>query len=367
MKKEQLHKDLRSGYTTGTCATAVAKAATWMLVHQKPLEHVQVTLPNDHQVILDIIIHRINSQAVVCGTIKDAGDDPDVTHGLEIKAEAKFTEKCRTTILGGEGIGKVTKPGLSVAVGKPAINPVPFQMIVNAVEEIRPKDTGIEVTISAPGGEQIAQRTFNPQLGIEGGISILGTTGIVKPMSEEGLKNSLVVKLKQLANWGYNQAIFCPGNYGKAFSEQQFEYDEEKIVLTSNYIGFMLEQAVKNGFKKIILIGHLGKLVKLAGGIFQTHSRTADARNEILAAHYLMFSNNTQAFKQIMNSNTTEEATDFISETSFWNHLATQIKHRAERYIYNELEVEIILFSQHKGMLGHTEQALALMENIYSK
>jgi cobalt-precorrin-5B (C1)-methyltransferase len=367
LKKEQLHKELRSGYTTGTCATAVAKAATWMLLQQNQLDHVHVTLPDNQQVILDINLHQLNTDIVKCGTVKDAGDDPDVTHGLEIIAQARYISECKTSIKGGDGIGQVTKPGLAVPVGQPAINPVPLQMITQAVEELRPENKGIEVTISAPGGDQIAQRTFNPQLGIVGGISILGTTGIVKPMSEEGLKNSLVVKLQQLAAWGYNKAIFCPGNYGKTFSEQQFQYDEEKIVLTSNYIGFMLEQAVKNGFKKIILIGHLGKLVKLAGGIFQTHSRTADARNEILAAHYLQYSNNVESFKQIMSSNTTEEATEFVADPFFWNHLSTLIKTRAERYIYNELEVEIILFSQHKGMLGHTDNALSLMENIYTK
>ncbi len=362
--QEKLHTELRSGYTTGTCAAAVAKASAYMLLHQKKIEHVSVTLPNGSDVYIELNHLRFDTSCAFSSTIKDAGDDPDITHGIEIQAEARLLPNHEIKITAGKGIGRATKPGLAVKVGEPAINPVPQKMIYEAVKEILPENTGIEILLCIPEGAEIAKKTFNPKLGIVDGISILGTTGIVKPMSEEALKDSLVLKLKQLAAFGITAAVFSPGNYGKAFSHEQFNYEEDKIVLTSNYIGFMLEQAVRNNFRRIILIGHIGKLVKLAGGIFQTHSRVADARKEVLASHYLMFSQDVSVFHKIMEANTLEETTDFIPETDFWNYLATTIKTRAEEFIYKELSIEVILFSQKKRMVGSTSEAIKYMEEL---
>ena len=362
--KERLHKELKSGLTTGTCATAVAKASAYMLVNQNTIHQVSVVLPDGSEVRLELQDIRLTADRAQCTTIKDAGDDPDVTHGAEIVASAVWLSENEIRIVGGEGIGKVTKPGLPVEVGKAAINPVPLKMINEAVREVVPEGKGIEITLSVPKGRELAQRTFNPKLGIVDGISIIGTTGIVKPMSEEALKDSLVVKLKQVAAQGKSKAILSPGNYGKAFSKQQFNYSEDDTVLTSNYIGFMLEKAVLHKFKKLVLIGHIGKLVKLAGGIFQTHSRTADARNEVLAAHYFSFTKDAEGFQNIMSANTTEEVANDIDDTAFWNYLAETIKKRSESYIYNELEVEIVLFSQQKGMLAATDNALPLIKEI---
>lgn len=362
--KERLHTDLRCGFTTGTCAAAVAKASAYMLVNQCVVEHVNVILPLGDEVILELIDVKVEKNSAICSTIKDAGDDPDITHGATIVGHAQKTKCNGIKLTAGEGIGLVTKPGLAIGVGKPAINPTPLKMINDSLAEVVPDNFGVEVTISVPEGAKLARKTFNPKLGIEGGISILGTTGIVKPMSEEALKESLVLNLQQLAVQGITKAILSPGNYGKAFSKQHFNYDEDKTVLTSNYIGFMLEQAVRLKYKKLVLIGHIGKLVKLAGGIFQTHSRTADARNEILAAHYFQFTKDVQGFHKIMSANTTEEVVSEIESTSFWNHLAETIKIRAEQYIYDELQVEIVLFSQQKGLLASSDEAIHLIEEI---
>lgn len=362
--KEKLHTQLRSGLTTGTSASAVAKASAYMLVNQCIINHVNITLPTGNEVILELIDIKLTKKSAKCTTIKDAGDDPDITHGASIVGEAIKSESQKVKLIAGEGIGKVTKPGLAVEVGKPAINPTPLKMINEALSEVVPDNYGIDVTISVPAGAKLAQKTFNPKLGIEGGISILGTTGVVKPMSEEALKDALVLKLQQLSVQGATKAILSPGNYGKAFSKQQFNYAEEKTVLTSNYIGFMLEQAVRHNFKQLVLVGHIGKLVKLAGGIFQTHSRTADARNEILAAHYFQYTKDIEGFEKIMTANTTEEVVSEMEHTKFWGYLANKIKSRAEQYIYGEIQVEIVIFSQQKGLLSSTKNALQLIKEI---
>ncbi|MCT4616530.1 MAG: cobalt-precorrin-5B (C(1))-methyltransferase CbiD [Marinifilaceae bacterium] len=366
MNSSKFKKELRTGLTTGTCASAVAKASTYMLINQKMINHVSVDLPSGENVILELHDCYFDKNIARASTIKNAGDDPDITHLAEICASAKFDASDRINIVGGKGIGIVTKAGLAVDMGKPAINPVPMKMITQSIEEILPVDKKVEVCISVPKGEELAKKTFNPQLGIIGGISILGTTGIVKPMSEEALKDSLLVKLRQLKNLGYDKAVFAPGNYGQYFSENSLNIDSNNIVITSNYIGFMLENAVKLGFKTIVFLGYLGKLVKLAGGIFQTHSRTADARNEILASHYMKYSKNAELFDKLMETNTTEEAVGLIEDMAFWKYFVNLIKCRAERFVYNEIEVDFVLLSQAKGILSYTDSAFENIEKINS-
>jgi len=285
-------------------------------------------------------------------TVKDAGDDPDITNGIKIYATARKTGGNEVRLLTGEGIGVVTKPGLAAEVGKPAINPVPYKMIMQSIREVLPEGEGVEVTLSIPEGVEIAKKTFNPRLGIEGGISVLGTTGIVKPMSEDALKSSLELNLKQIAAQGHDKVIMAPGNYATKFLQTHFEYEEELLVQTSNYIGFMLEKAVKLHFKKVILVGHVGKLIKLAAGIFHTHSRVADARNEIMASHYLHYSDDAHTAKSLFQVNTTEEAADLIQDTGFWGYMALKMKERAEAHVFNELDIEVVTFSNSKGLLG---------------
>jgi len=363
-KSKSTVTELRSGLTTGTCASAVAKASAYMLVNNTVLDHVHVTLPSGKKVLLELCNCIITDNSVQCSTIKDAGDDPDITNGAEVIAKSVLTNGSEIIIKAGKGIGVVTKPGLAVEVGKPAINPTPLKMILQSLKEVVKGQIGIEVEISIPEGEVLARKTFNPRLGIVGGISVLGTTGIVKPMSEEALKTSLVIKLKQLLAFGHQQAIFTPGNYGQAFTKENLDIEEDKTVLTSNYIGYMLEQAVRYGFKRVVLIGHLGKLVKVAGGIFHTHSKIADARNEILAANYFLFSKDEQGFDKIMNSNTTEEAVGFIKNNEFWYFLTQRIKERSQQHIHYEMEIEVVLLSQKAGLLALTKNAKQVIIDV---
>jgi len=351
MSKKDFHTELKSGFTTGTCSAAVAKACTYMLVHQQLVHHINVRMPDGSESTLEICEPQFNENSATCYTIKDAGDDPDATHHIKIYATATHRDEPGFELTTGPGIGMVTKPGLAVEVGKPAINPVPLKMIHQAIAEVI-DDEGVKVELSIPEGVEIAKKTFNPQLGIVGGISVLGTTGVVKPMSEEALKSSLELSLKQLAALGHDEVILVPGNYAVSFLKKYYDVPDKLVVQTSNFIGFMLEKAVKHGFKKIVLVGHIGKLVKLAAGIFYTHSRIADARNEVMTAHYLKYSNDASTAIKLMDTNTTEEAVDIIKDANFWNYMAYQIKHRANKYIYNETEIEVITFSQSKGLLG---------------
>jgi len=349
-------KSYRYGFTTGSCAAAAAKAAAYMLLHQHAVEETTITLADGTVLEFDIHEVSLSKEFASCCVIKDAGDDPDVTHGIKIYAKLSCNTLNELRLLGGVGVGTVTKIGLQVAVGEPAINPVPRKMILEAVISVCGNHKGFDIEISAPEGVALAQKTFNPQLGIEGGISILGTKGIVVPMSEEAYKESLALKLSMLHANGVTDAVFTPGNYGSRFIENHYPVDPEKVVITSNFIGYMLDEAARYEFKHIVLVGHIGKLIKVAAGIFHTHSRVADARNEVFAAHYMQFTGDAEGFRNIMQSNTTEESIQYVKDAAFYTYLATVIKQRCERYVKQVFTVDVVLFSESRGLLGKSEE-----------
>ncbi len=331
-----------------------------MLLRQTLVSEVSLRLPAQVEASLAIHGQNFSKTQAQCFVVKDAGDDPDVTNGIEIYAQAEWNDKQQVEIVAGKGIGRVTKRGLQVPVGEPAINPVPMQQIKDAIQEEVAElleEQGLTVTISIPQGEEVAKKTLNAKLGVLGGISVLGTTGIVKPMSEEAFKNALAVELSVVKAFSPDSVVFVLGNYGKHFVEKHFPQLSEKIVVISNFVGFMLTSAAEKQFKRILLVGNLGKLVKVAGGIFHTHSKVADARNEILASHYMLHSKNAEAFVAIMESNTTEDALDHISDFSFFNHFSNTIKKRCEEHIKGELQVETIVFSLKEGLLGESDGA----------
>jgi cobalt-precorrin-5B (C1)-methyltransferase len=347
-------KTYRYGYTTGSCAAAASKAAAIMLLTRHKIDEVTLTTPSG--ISLNIALHDINigDNAVSCSVIKDSGDDPDVTNGIKVFAKAKFNSQNKLIVKAGIGIGTVTKKGLQVAVGKPAINPAPMKMIVSEVSALLQPNQSITVEIWVPQGEEIARKTFNERLGVVGGISILGTSGIVVPMSEEAFKESLALELSVLKEKGCCEVLLTPGNYGEAFISAHIPAAMERTVTTSNFIGYMLHEAVRFEMQKVLLVGHIGKLVKVAGGIFHTHSSVADARNEILAAHYMKFSGDAEGFRNIMESNTTEEAIEFVRKDGFFDYLCDVIQCRCHEHIRNKCGVEVMIFSQENGMLGKT-------------
>ena len=363
-------KKLRYGYTTGSSATAATKAALMYLLDdgKHDIPEVTIKLPSGNSLTINVNSLEKKGNSVLASVIKDGGDDPDVTHGLEIYSKVSLRNDSKINIFGGTGVGKVTKKGLPVAPGNSAINPVPLKMIRKTVEEILPEGFGADVEISVPKGEETAKKTLNAKLGIIGGISILGTTGIVKPMSEESWKASLAIELKMaLENAGNGEAIFLFGNRGKQYLSDNFDDNTSQAIVISNFVGYMFDRACEFEAKKIYFVGELGKFVKVAGGIFHTHSRVSDAKMEILTANALLVGESTENMKKIMASNTTEEATKYIEKTEVYSLLAEKAKQKCEEYCRRngwELEVETLIISAEKEVLGNSRH---FFDNFKSK
>lgn len=273
---------MRFGYTTGSCATAAAKAAAIGLFTGNIPNEVEIDTPIGTKLRLKIYHKQLSADEAACAVQKDAGDDPDVTNGCYVhaKVERNFTQTIE--IDGGEGVGRVTKPGLQVPVGHAAINPVPRRMIEGAVKEVIGNGCGLKIVISVPDGKALGEKTFNPKLGIIGGISIIGTTGIVRPMSEDAFKTSLLCGLDIAKGIGYETVVLVPGSLGERSFLNLFNIPKDQVIQISNFVGFMLTAAGQRNFKRIILAGHPGKLAKLLRGDFHTHSAVSRPANDIL-------------------------------------------------------------------------------------
>ncbi len=371
------HKKLRYGYTTGSCAAAAAKAAAFMLLTGKETAYVDLMTPKQiplHLEVLDVIRKQ---GAVSCAVRKDSGDDPDVTNGVLIYAEVSYMEgaaddNSRIRIDGGGGVGRITKPGLEQPVGSAAINRVPRQMIRENVLEVCTQFgyTGaLQVVISIPEGVALAEKTFNPRLGIAGGISVLGTSGIVEPMSEQALIDTIRVEIRQKLAGGTEYLLIVPGNYGIDFLK---EYGHglclEDAVKCSNFVGEALDAAVEFGAKGALLVGHIGKFVKLSGGIMNTHSHNADARMELLTVHAALLGAPVLLLSRIMESVTTDDALRHLKEAGLMEPVMERLMERMEFYInhrtQNRLELGVLTFSKVYGILGQTEKVPELAEKI---
>lgn len=352
-------KKLRYGYTTGTCAAACSKAAVYMLFSGKIIDKIDVDTPKGWKLTIDVQSCDINKDSVCCKVVKDAGDDPDVTDGISIICKAERSSCKGINIQTGEGIGIVTKPGLQVPPGKPAINPVPMAMIKKEVSKVLPENAGVKLTLSIPNGKEIAKKTFNPRLGIKGGLSILGTSGIVEPMSCQALKDTLDAELSVLAAKGVEEVILVPGNYGKKFAID-YGFSEENIISYGNFLGHVLEKSVEFGFKRAILIGDIGKFIKVSAGIFDTTGRVADARREILAAYAAYFGAKQDTVRDILFSTTTEDILTIIENTKLdidkiYNFTAERIVEKCRWYTFDEIDFRVFLISHKRGLLAIAE------------
>ncbi len=310
------NRKLRCGYTTGSCAAAAAKAATVMLLSGKPIERISIGTPKGILLELEVKEIRQEIDCITCGIQKDSGDDADVTNGILVFATVRKT-KADILIDGGTGVGRVTKHGLDQEIGKAAINKVPRSMIFNEVLEVCEEagyTGGLAIIISIPGGEELAKKTFNPRLGIEGGISILGTSGIVEPMSESALVDTIKTEMSMLTAGGCKYLIATPGNYGEAFVGGTLSLAPGKTVKCSNFIGETIDMAYEFQLKGLLLAGHIGKFVKLGGGIMNTHSKWADGRMEILCSCGLLAGAEPALLKKVLDCVTTEEALDILKE-----------------------------------------------------
>jgi cobalt-precorrin-5B (C1)-methyltransferase len=365
------NKKLRFGYTTGSCAAAAGKAAAYMLLKKEVVEVVELLTPKGILLHLDVLDIKQEKESVTCAIQKDAGDDPDVTDKLLIYASVRKTEEPGITILGGAGVGKVTKSGLEQAIGDPAINKVPRSMIRENIQMVCQEvqyQGGIEVTISVPGGEETAKRTFNPRLGIIGGISILGTTGIVEPMSEAALIASIKSEMAILKANGNEYLLITPGNYGQEYVKNEVAVSLPYSLKCSNYIGETIDIAINLEVKGILFISHIGKFIKVAGGIMNTHSRNADARAELMAANAIAAGAGLECIRKILESITTDEAIGVLEEAGLVEPTMEQIIQKIKYYLnrrgYDRLEIGAVIFSNVYGELAQTDNVPWLLEKI---
>ena len=357
-----MSQPLRTGFTTGTCAAAAAKAALLAWQGQQP-QTVGVFTPQGRVLTIAVAAAAADAAGGYGEVIKDAGDDPDITHGCKVTARVAVLPHPGVEIAAGEGVGIVTKPGLAVPPGQPAVNPGPRQMIVRAVEEVLSPGQGALVTVSIPGGAELARRTLNPVLGIEGGLSILGTTGIVEPMSEEAFKKSLTPQIDVVQALGYGSIVFVPGRIGQDIAVNRCGLPPSMVVQTSNFIGHMLEHAADRGMRQVLIIGHLGKVVKIAAGIFHTHNRVADARLETMGAYAAAAGASQQAVQAILACATTEAAMIIIKEQNIehvYSTLAARASERAERYVFGALTVGTVIATLQGEIVGLDENARAI-------
>ena len=369
---------LRTGYTTGSCAAAAAKAAAHMLVSGEVIGEVSLMTPADIRLYLEVEDIVKENNYVSCAIRKDSGDDPDVTNGILVYARVTFAQddvvKSKVILEAGEGIGRVTQKGLEQSIGDPAINLVPRRMIREAVEEELQKagiDRGVRVMIWVPDGAEIARKTFNPKLGIEGGISILGTTGIVEPMSEKALTDTIFVEMKVRKENGMDYCYVVPGNYGSDFLHDTLGYQEDAAVKCSNYVGEVIDDAVRLQMKGILLVGHIGKFIKLAAGIMNTHSRQADGRMEILAAHAAMAGGSRELISQLMECITTTAALELLEKEGILKEVMSTVMIKIEEHLKHRagegLEIGAVMFSKEMGILGKTSDADRLAQKIQSR
>ncbi len=414
MYKKDGNKKLRYGFTTGSCSAAAAKAAAWMLFSGTEKSEIEIMTPKGlayTPLINDIVRSR---DAVSCSVTKDGGDDPDVTNGMPVIASVSLdpensiftakhdwenvqfprenesvpasagdppeqtddarrsadrtmrSAKRRVYIDGGFGVGRVTKPGLDQPVGNAAINHVPREMITKEVGEVcRLFDYSgnIYVEISLPEGERLAKKTFNPRFGIQGGLSVVGTTGVVEPMSTQALLDTIRVELKQKKALDGERVIISPGNYGQDFMLRTYGYNLDESVKCSNFIGLTLEMAAELGFRKLLLVGHVGKLIKVAGGIMNTHSREGDCRMEIIAACALRAGADADLAREILGCISTEEAVRILIESGLCKEtMKTAMDHilpNLERRAGDDLQVDCMMYTNDAGLLAMSEGAEA--------
>ena len=364
-------KDLRFGYTTGSCAAAASKAAARMLLEGSREESVELMTPKG--ILLNLPVEEITAGEgfVSCAVRKDSGDDPDITNGILIFSKVEFSKTAGITLEGGFGVGRVTKPGLECPVGAPAINRVPREMItaaVRAMQEESGNSAGLKVTISIPEGERLAKRTFNPRLGIVGGLSVLGTSGIVEPMSEAALVDTIRVEMTQLAASGRKMAVITPGNYGEDFMKEVLHADLSGAVKCSNFVGETLDMAGEFGFQKVLLIGHIGKFVKLAAGIMNTHSRYADGRMEVMGVHAALCGANRELLAKLMDCITTDDALDVLEQAGLLEETLSSILRKIDFHLkarsHGDYQVEAVIFSNKRGLLGMTAGAEGMLIQI---
>ena len=416
-------KKLRLGITTGTCSAAAAQAATMQLLLGVESHAVTLRTPKGMTVSVPVYLLESDDRRASYKVIKDSGDDPDVTNGTDVCVTVEYVQQSASaetdgsvgtrgnknvsvetggnteirtrsseqeskdrayafvsesypylTLDGGIGVGRVTKEGLEQAVGQAAINRVPRQMIFEAVADVCEKanvSESLHITVWMPEGEALAKRTFNPKLGIEGGLSVLGTSGILEPMSEQAIVATIETEIRQLHAVGEEKILVTPGNYGQAYASEYLGLDLTKSVKSSNYIGDTIDLAISYGMNDFLLVGNIGKLVKLAAGIFNTHSKVADGRGEIFAVHAAMAGADAKVVQEIYDCINTDRMLDVLEreglrEVVMQSILAAIEKHVAGR-VGDTMRFGVVVFSEKYGYLGQTKNSDMVLDMFCGK
>jgi cobalt-precorrin-5B (C1)-methyltransferase len=372
-------KKLAYGYTTGSCAAAASKAAAYMYFTGEAPKHVKLMTPKKIELDLDVLNSKFVSKNKTSSAVKkQSGDDPDITNGVMVYAELEFLNNTdgllAINIDGGTGVGRVTKKGLEQPVGAAAINSVPRKMIADEVKNVCEEydfNGTVNVMVSIPEGIELARKTFNPRLGIEGGISVLGTSGIVEPMSEKALVDTIKVEMKVRLEENISEnkdvLLVALGNYGRNFMLEKYGIDIEKAVKCSNYIGETIDIANELGVKKLLLAGHVGKLIKVSGGIMNTHSSNADARLELLSAHALRAGADIGLCRKILDCVTTDEALLILKDNNILEQTMEEMIGKIAYYINKRsdlTQIEVLVFSNELGELAHTKKAYELLGEL---
>lgn len=364
-------KEVRKGFTTGSCAAAATKAAAYMLLSGYGLDDIEIMTPAGISFRAKLFDIKRDDNSVTAGVIKDGGDDPDVTSGLHIVSEVFLSAEAGVSIVGGDGIGRVTREGLDQPVGEYAINSVPREMITKELVEISALfdyEGGFLVRLSVPGGEEAAKKTFNERLGITGGISIIGTSGIVEPMSKKALLDTINLEMKQ-RRLSSDIIRMAPGNMGRDAMKKAYGCDMEEFIKCSNFIGEAVDMAVSLSFKKLLLAGHVGKLIKVAGGIMNTHSREADSRLEILSSIAIKAGGDIELSRKILDCVNTEEALQIINDVSgsllkkTGELMAERINYYLSKRADKALETECVVYSSALGMIAESKGVKELLQN----
>ena len=363
-------KKLRCGFTTGTCAAAASAGAARMLLSGKVIENITVITPSGNSVTVGLTDIKKENDYVSCAVQKDSGDDPDVTDKILVYSTVSY-EKSGINVDGGEGVGRVTKKGLKQQIGEAAINPVPRKMIEEQLKTAASDysyDGGLKAVISVPMGIQIAKKTFNPRLGIEGGISILGTTGIVEPMSEQALIDTISVELDVRKAQNEEFIIVTPGNYGQDFLRDNLGIAVDKCVKCSNFIGDTIDMCIEKGFKSMLLVGHIGKLSKLGCTIYNTHSRYADGRMEAFALCAALCGAEREVLENILGCITTDAALEILKKEGIFDETIKMLEKRIDRSLKlrakGSIEIGMITFSEEYGILCKTENADNMLKKL---
>ncbi len=344
-------KQLRCGYTTGSCAAGAAKAAALMLQTGEIIKYVEIDTPANIRLKLEVNNPSIEEDKATCSIIKDAGDDPDNTDGIEIYATVSKRNDGLIFIDGGQGIGRIRRKGLFGEVGEAAINPVPKEMIEKEVREV--SNSGYDILIFAPQGEEIGKKTFNKNIGIEGGISIIGTKGIVYPMSEEALIKTIYMEVDMIGeNKGKDNIVLVPGNYGEKLGEELGIKDPK--VKVSNFLGDSLLYIYNKGFKSITLVGHIGKFAKLSIGVFNTHSKVCDGRMEAFVYYLALMGAPLELLNRVNDAVTAEEGLNICIDSGYGDvvrHMERGAEDRIRKYLKDEdYKVKVIIYSMERGV-----------------